>query len=95
MNSEILSFEILLLAVGAQLSKEGTSLTLDGLIANDTTVAYTAQLNSFQESDFGSYTCTATVRPQPSSTYITGNDTLSDTINIESGKRISSLFITG
>ena len=88
MNSAILGSEILLLAVGAQLSKEGTLLTLDGPIGNDTTVTYTAQLNSFQKSDFGRYICTAIVRPQPSSTCITGNDTLSDTINIEPGRHI-------
>ena len=88
MNSEILASEVFLLTVDAQLSKEGTQLTLDEPIVNDTTVTYTAQLNSFQKSEFGSYTCTATISPHPSSTYITGNDTLSDTINIEPGRHI-------
>ena len=75
--------------VDAQLSKEGapSTLTLDGpKVRSNSNITYIAQLNAFQKSDFGSYTCTAIVRPQPSSTYITGNDSLSDTINIEPGK---------
>ena len=86
LNSAILGSEIFLLTVNAQLSKDGTPLALDGPRVSDTTVTYTAQLNSFQRSDFGNYTCTATVRPQPSSTYLTGTDTLSDTLSIKAGK---------
>ena len=85
LNSAILGSEISLLMVNVQLSKDGTELALAGPRVSDTIFNYTAQLNSFGRSDFGNYTCTATIRPEPSSTYITGIDTLSDTINIKAG----------
>ena len=88
LNSTIFDFKIFLLIVNAQLFKEGNllSLPLAGSRVNDTTVTYTAKLSPFQRSDFGNYTCLATIRPQPSSAYITGIDTLSDMINIKPGK---------
>ena len=69
-----------------QLSRDGTQLAVAGPIVTGTTFTYTAQLNSFGKSDFGNYTCTATVRPYPTSTYILGVDTLSDMLNIIAGK---------
>ena len=90
LNSAIFSFDDFLLTVNAQLFKEESLLPLPlaGSEVNDTTVTYTAklQLSPFQRSDFGNYTCSATIRPQPSSAYITGIDTLSDMINIKPGK---------
>ena len=86
MNSAILASEIFLVRVTAQLSRNGNPLALTGPNVSDTTFAYTAQLNSFQRSDFGDYTFTATISPQPSSAYITGNNTLSDTLSIKAGK---------
>ena len=86
LNSAILGSEIFLLTVDAQLSKDGTLLALDRPRVSDTIVTYTAQLNSFQRSDFGNYTCKATITPQPSSIYLTGIDTLSDTLSIKAGK---------
>ena len=88
LNSAILGSEIFLLTVNAQLSKDGTPLALDEPRVRDTAITYTAQLNSFQKSDFGNYTCTATIRLQPSSTYLIGTDTLSDTLTIKAGKYI-------
>jgi hypothetical protein len=88
LNSAIFGSEIFLLTVDAQLLKEGVLLPLPlaGPRVSDTTIAYTAELSPFQRSDFGNYTCTATIRPQPSSTYLTGIDTLSDMITIKPGK---------
>ena len=86
LNSAILGSEIFLLTVNAQLSKDGTLLALDGPRMSDTIIIYTAQFNSFQRSNFGNYTCTAIIRPQPSSTYLTGTHTLSDTLCINAGK---------
>ena len=89
LNSAIFGFDDFpLLIVNAQLLKEGNllPLPLDGPEVNGTTVTYTAKLSLFQRSDFGNYTCSATIRPQPSSAYITGIDTLSDIINIKPGK---------
>ena len=86
LNSSILDFEIFLLMVDVQLSKDGTKLALIGPTVTGTTFTYTTQLNSFGKSDFGNYTCTATIRPLPSLIYLTGTDILSDTLTITAGK---------
>ena len=85
LNSAILGSEIFHLTVNAQLSKDGTRLALTGPIVTGTTFTFTTELNSFQRSDFGNYTCTATIRPQSTSVYLTGIDVLSETLNIEPG----------
>ena len=86
LNSAIVISDLSLLMVDAELSRNGTPLTLSGRIMTDTTFTYTTQLNPFGRSDSGNYTCTATVRPQPTSIYLTGNETLSSTIGIKAGK---------
>ena len=80
LHSTVLGSEIFLLTVDAQLSRDGIPLTLAGPIVTGTTFTYTIQLNSFGRSDSGNYTCTATIRPHPTSTYLTGTEVLSDTI---------------
>ena len=92
LNSAILNSEIFLVRVIAQLSRDGTQLAVAGPVVTGTTFTYTAQLNSFQRSDFGNYTCTVTIKPQPSSTYLTGTDVLSDTLIIKAGKVFSEFF---
>ena len=59
------------------------AVALAGPIVTGTTIIYTARVNVFGRSDYGNYTCTATVRPQPSSTYLIGVDVLSDTLSIK------------
>ena len=86
LHSAILGSEIFLLVVDAQLSRDGTPLALTGPVVTGTTFTYTTQLNSFGKSDYGSYNCTATVRPQPSSTYLIGVDILSDSLTITASK---------
>ena len=86
LNPAIVETDLPLLMVDVQLSRDGTPLALTGPTVTETTFTYTIQLNSFGRSDSGNYTCTATVRPQPSSTYLTGSETLlSDTISIKAG----------
>jgi hypothetical protein len=88
LNSAIVATEILLLTVDAQLFRDRTPLRLTGpTVSGDsgTTLTYTTQRNAFVRSDSGNYTCTATVGPKPTSTYLTGNETLSTTINIKAG----------
>ena len=86
LNSAVMSSEIFLLMVDTQLSRDGTPLTLTGPTVTGTIFTYTTQLNSFGRSDSGNYTCTATIQPLPTSTYITGNETLqSDLISIKAG----------
>ena len=92
LNSAILNSEIFLVRVIAQLSRDETQLAVAGPVVTGTTFTYTAQLNSFQRSDFGNYTCTVTIKPQPSSTYLTGTDVLSDTLIIKAGKVFSEFF---
>ena len=86
LNSAIVVSDLSLLMVDAQLSKDGTPLTLTGRTMTDTTFTYTTQLVSFRRSDSGNYTCTATVGPQPTSIYLAGNEVLSSTIGIKAGK---------
>ena len=85
LNSAIMGSENALLMVEAQLSRNGTSLAIASRSITGTTFTYTTQLNSFGRSDSGNYTCTATVRPQPTAVYLTGNEILSSSINIRAG----------
>ena len=79
--------EIFLLMVDVQISQpDGMPLTLTGPTVTGTTFTYTTQFNSFERSDSGNYTCNATVRPQPSSTYLTGMGTMLDTARITTGR---------
>ena len=86
LNYVILGSENALLMVDVQLSRDETPLALPRVTVTGTTFTYTTVVNSFGRNDSGNYTCTATVRPQPSATYLTGNETLSSTINIRAGK---------
>ena len=79
LNSAILDSEIFLLTVDTQIYRDGNPLALEGPTVTGTTYTYRAQLNSFRKSDYGNYTCTAIIRPQPSLTYLMGVDALSYT----------------
>ena len=86
LNSAMLGPEIFMLQVDTQLSRDGIQLAFNGPTVTGTTFTYTTQLSSFQRSDFGNYTCTATIRPRSTSTYLTGIDVLSDTLAIQACK---------
>ena len=84
LNSAIVASDLSLLMVEIQLSRDG--VLFNNSLATDITFTYTTQLNSFGRSDFGNYTCTATIRPQISAVYLIGNETLqSNAINIRAG----------
>ena len=89
LNSAIIGPENALLMVDAQLSRDGTPLTLTSLTVTGTTFTYTSAVNSFGRSDSGNYTCTATIRPRPSLTYLIGNEMLSTAINIRAGIKVT------
>ena len=78
--------DLSLLMVDAQLSRDGTPLTLTGPTMAGTTFTYTIQFDSFRRNDSGNYTCTATARPQPASSYINANSTTSCTVRVTTGK---------
>ena len=89
LNSAIAASDISLLMVDAQLSRDGTPLTLTGPTVTGTTFTYTTQINSFGRIDSGNYVCTATVRSKPTQMYIVnhaGNEMLLSVINIRAGK---------
>ena len=71
LSSAVTDSDLSLLLVDVQLSRDGTPLTLTGPTVTGTTFAYTIQLESFNRRDAGNYTCTATVRPKPTSTHLT------------------------
>ena len=81
--------DLSLLMVDAQLSRDGTPLALTGPTMTGTTFNYTIQLDSFGRNDSGDYTCTATVKPQLTSTYLTESGTkYSNTVRITAGVSI-------
>ena len=87
LNSAIVASDVPFLMVEAQLSRNGDLLgnpTLSPMTG--TTFVYTILLSSFNISNVGNYTCNSTVRPQPSSTYISGNEALeSDSVLVTTG----------
>ena len=80
----ILGSENALLIVDVQLSNDETTFALPSATMTDITFTYKTVVNSFGRNDSGNYTCTAKVRPKPTATYLSGNETLS-TFNIRAG----------
>lgn len=64
------------------LSRDDSEITF----INSTTLPYTHWIVSFNRSDSGNYSCTATARPQPSSVFINGSDAVSDVLKVTTGK---------
>ena len=81
----VMESELSLLMVDAELSRDGTQLTLANPTVTGTRFTYTRWFESFGRSDSGNYTCTATVMPQPSSTYLSGTGSGSSTAKITTG----------
>ena len=89
----VVDSELSLLMVDTKLSRDGSPLSLTVPTITGTTLAYTIQFNSFERSDSGNYTCTATVTPQPSSTYLTGSGEMSGTARITTGTNSSEQLL--
>ena len=85
LDPAVMESDLSLLMVGAQLSRDGTPLTLTGPTVTGTRFTYARQFESFGRTDSGNYTCTATVTPQPSSTYLTGSGSGTSIVNITTG----------
>ena len=86
LDPAIVESDLSLVMVDAQLSRDGTPLDVTGPTVTGTTFTYTIQLDSFGRSDSGNYTCTATVRPQPTLTFLTGSGEGSTIIEVTTGK---------
>ena len=82
LGPSVVESDLSVLMVDAQLSRDGTPLTLTGPTVAGKTFTYTIQLESFGNDDIGNYTCTATVRPQPPSTFLTGSGEQLDTAEL-------------
>ena len=91
MGQNVLPAELSLLMVNASITKpDGTVLILSNPAIEDTAYKLTTQVNSFGNSDVGSYTCNATLKSK--SAFLTGMGQLvSNPINIEIGMAIPSL----
>ena len=85
LGPSVVDSDLSLLMVDAQLSRDGTPLTLTGPTVAGTTFTYIIQLDSFGRNDSGNYTCTAAVRPQQPSTFLLGSSVLSNTVSIKAG----------
>ena len=66
------------------LSRDET--TSDSTTLNSTTLNYTHKIATFDRTDSGNYSCTATARPHPSSVYINTSGTSSHVIRVTTGK---------
>ena len=85
LNPTVVESDLPQLMVDVQLSRDGTPLALASPTINGMTFIYTTQLNLFGRSDSGNYTCTATVRPQPTVTYLVVDHSLTVSIIISTG----------
>lgn len=86
LNSAVLSSEVSMLVVEVLLFRDGTQVAVPRPTVTGITFTYTTMVNSFGSSDSGNYTCTATVRPHSSSTFLTGSQTLqSNAVRIVAG----------
>ena len=82
--------DLSLLTVSANISRNGTILTQTSQSVDGTTLNFGATVNSFCQSDVGSYICTATVRPAMSSQFLTGTGQgTSPLVRLTIGKRSS------
>ena len=93
MAQGVVDSDLSLIMVDAQLSRDGTPLTLTGPTVTGTTFTYTIQLDSFGRNDSGNYTCSATVtRVQPTSTYLTGSGQATTVVEIVVGKNFKKIL---
>ena len=86
-GTTVVDSDLSLIIVDAQLSRDETPLTLTGSTVTGTTFTYTIQLDSFGRNDSGNYTCSATVRPKPTSSYLVGEQTLSNEVRVTTGNK--------
>ena len=86
-GTTVVDSDLSLLMVDAQLSRDGTPLTLTGPTVTGTTFTYTIQLNSFGMNDSGNYNCSATVKPKPTSSYLVGEQMLSNEVRVTTGNK--------
>ena len=89
LNSALVASDRALLMVDVQLSRDGTPFSNPILSSMaGTTFMYRTQLNPFRRNDSGNYSCNATIRPQSSSTYLTGNEMLVSENRVTTGEII-------
>ena len=82
--------DLSLLNVSAEISRNGTILTQTSQSMDGTTFNFGATVNSFTQSNVGSYICTATVRSALSSQFLTGTGQgTSPLVRLTIGKRSS------
>ena len=85
LSPSVAESDLSVLMVDAQLSRDGTPLTLTGPTVAGIPLTYTIQLDSFGRNDSGNYTCTASVRPQPPSIFLTTSSVLHNTARVTAG----------
>ena len=73
--------DLSLIAVDAQLCRDGAPLSLSGpTVVTDTTLTYSTQLDLSVRNNSESYTCMATVRPRDESAYINASTNVSNVV---------------
>ena len=85
LGPSVMESDLSLLMVSAQLSRDGTPLTLTEPKASGKTFTYTRRFESFGRMESGNYTCNATVEPKPTVTYLNGSAPLANTAIITIG----------
>lgn len=90
LSPAVVESDLTLLAVDAQLFRDGNVQTLTGPTRTGTTTfTYTVWLDVFDRRDFGNYTCMATLSPDPNATYLTGLDSVTNCTYISTGQMSS------
>ena len=95
LNSAVVVSDLSLLMVDVLFFKDGILLSNPTRSpATGTTFMYRTQLNPFCRNNSGNYSCNATITPQPSSAYLTGNEMLvSENNRVTTGEIILVMII--
>ena len=78
--------DLQLFTLEVTLSRDETALNLSDVAKNGTTSTYIHQIVSFNATNSGNYSCTATASPHPPSVFINASEAMSDVLRLTTGK---------
>ena len=82
-------------AVNIQLSDPaGSTLTATTPSVSGSTYSSMATISSFGRDQSGLYTCSATVSPSPSNSFLSGSSSQSETLRVTTGEAVAIRFTT-
>ena len=66
--------------------------TTQPVMGSGTNFATIAMISSFRRSDSGTYTCAATIRLTSTNTYISNSNTVTHSVRVTTGERLTSMY---